>query len=153
RAIRARDEVLGVVAHDLRNPLHTIVMQASLLRRRGPEPERRSRRPSDTIERAAARMRRIIEDLLDVTRLESGILEVRCAAVPPGNLLAELALNQQDSVASRGLELRLEVTDTLPMVWADKDRLLQVFDNLIGNAMKFTKVGNITVGAEAKARE
>lgn len=72
RALQVRDEVLGIVAHDLRNPLGNILFQASLLRRRGPGPERRSTRPAETIERAATHMNRLIQDLLEVTRVETG---------------------------------------------------------------------------------
>ena len=72
RAVQTRDEVLGVVAHDLRNPLGAIVMQAEILGHLAVDPEGQFRTPAEAIERAAKRMNRLIQDLLDVARLEEG---------------------------------------------------------------------------------
>jgi CheY-like chemotaxis protein len=86
-------------------------------------------------------------------RIDAGALEIRRSAISVRELMRELVLAQREHVASRSLELRLAVLDTVPPVWGDKDRLLQVFDNLIGNATKFTRTGSITVGAEPRDRE
>jgi PAS domain S-box-containing protein len=148
RATKTRDEVLGIIAHDLRNPLNSIVLQANLLRRWGPEPERRSPKPADAIERAAARMNRLIQDLLDVARMEAGRLSVQAAPVDARQALSDAIEAQHTLAAAAGLTLRVEVPAELPEVWADQDRLFQVFANLIGNAVKFTKAGGrIVVGA------
>ena len=77
RAVQVRDDVLGIVAHDLRNPLNSIVLQAALLRRRGAEPGSRLREPVEAIAHAANRMNRLIQDLLDVTRIEAGRLSLQ----------------------------------------------------------------------------
>ena len=66
RATEAREEILRIVAHDLRNHLNSILLQAALLQRGRPEGERRSRKPGDSIHRVALRMNRLIQDLLDV---------------------------------------------------------------------------------------
>ena len=79
QATQLRDQVLGVVAHDLRNPLSAIMMQATALQRRGPDPERRSQTPREIIHRAAKRMLRLIQDLLDVARMEQGALSIKRA--------------------------------------------------------------------------
>ena len=151
-AIRARDQVLGLVAHDLRNPLGTIVTAAALLRRVGETP--RSRRPIDAIERAAIRMNRLIQDLLDVTRMEGGTLPLEPGAVETRQLIADCLDAQQELATSASLELRLDLEENLPDVWAVRDRLLQVFENLIGNAIKFTDPGGyIVVGAASRDRE
>jgi signal transduction histidine kinase len=148
RATQARDDVLVIVAHDLRNPLNTILVQANLLRRHMAEPERHSQKPAEVIERAATRMNRLIEDLLDVTRLEAGRLSVEPARVHAQRVVSEAVEAQRPLATSASLELRLELAADLPEVWADRDRLLQIFENLIGNALKFTKPsGRITVGA------
>lgn len=147
QATRARDEVLGIVAHDLRNPLNSILMQANLLRRRA-EPGHPSPKQAETIERAAKRMNRLIQDLLDVTRMEAGHLSVEPACVPAQGLVRDAVEAQQPLATAASLELRLDAAPDLPEVWADRDRLLQVFENLIGNALKFTQAGGrITVGA------
>jgi PAS domain S-box-containing protein len=149
RAVEARDSLMGIVAHDLRNPLGTIVMQAAALRRRaGGEPDRRSQRPSELIERAATRMKRLIQDLLDVTSLEAGHLSLACSRVDPRQLVCDAVDAQTPSAAAASLTIDVDVTSDLPELWGDRERLLQVFENLIGNAVKFTGPdGRITVGA------
>ncbi len=154
QATQARDDVLGIVAHDLRNPLNSILMQAKLLRGRGAEPKHPARDPAEMIERAATRMNRLIQDLLDVTRMEAGRLSVEPARVPVQQIVSESVEAQKTLGTSASLELRLDVALGLPEVWADRDRLLQVFENLIGNALKFTKPGGrITVGAARRGGE
>jgi PAS domain S-box-containing protein len=153
-AVQARDQVLGIVAHDLRNPLTQIMMQSKLMHRPSSRPERRNQRPAEVISRAAARMNRLIQDLLDVTRLEAGRLPVERRPLSPGALAAEAVDMAVAFAASSSVDLRLALARDLPDVWVDRDRLLQVFENLIGNAMKFTKSGGrITVGAEARNQE
>lgn len=148
RAIRARDEVLGVVAHDLRNPLGNIVMQVELLRRSGGEPARRLRKTADAIDRAVNRMDRLIQDLLDITHMEAGRLSIKRTRVSADKALSEFVAAQKPLALSKSLELRLDVAPDLGKVFADRDRLLQVLENLVGNAVKFTKPGGrLTVGA------
>jgi PAS domain S-box-containing protein len=148
RATRAREVVLGVVAHDLRNPLGAILMQAALLRSSGADPRKRA----ESIERAGKRMNRIIQDLLDVTCMEEGRLSIEPASVAARQILSESLEAQASLAASASLDLEVEADPDLPEVWADRHRLLQIFDNLIGNAMKFTGAGGIIrVGAAARA--
>src|SRR4029079_3521911 len=75
-ATQRRDQVLGVVAHDLRNPISTILMQTSALERARPEFERRARKPIEVSHRAAVRMNRLLQDLLDVSLIETGQLPI-----------------------------------------------------------------------------
>ena len=153
-ATQLRDQVLGVVAHDLRNPLSTILMQTSALRRQGPEPERRSQKPVEVIHRAAKRMNRLIQDLLDVALMEAGQLTIERARLSAGGLIVEAVDMQRPLASSSSLELRVEVDPDVAEVWGDRDRLLQVFENLIGNAIKFTQAGGrITAGATSRDDE
>jgi signal transduction histidine kinase len=153
-ATQLRDQVLGVVAHDLRNPLSTILMQASALKRQGPEPERRSLKPAEVIQRAAKRMNHLIQDLLDVALMEAGQLSIEGSRLSASQLIVEAVDMQRPLASSSSLELRVEVDPDVPEVWGDRDRLLQVFENLIGNAIKFTKAGGrITVGATSRDDE
>jgi len=153
QATQARDEVLGVVAHDLRNPLNGILMQAALLRRRGPEAGRLSR-ATEGIERAATRLNRLIGDLLDVTRMEAGRLSIEPAGVSAREVVVESVQSQESLATSASLELRLDVAPDLAEVWADRDRLLQLLENLVGNAIKFTEPGGrVTVGAKPRDGE
>ena len=149
RAIQGRDEVLGIVAHDLRNPLNTVLLQAQLLQLDGG----RSRQ-AETIERAATRMDRLIQDLLDVSRMEAGHLPIEQQRVPPRDVAIEAVETQSELAANASVDLRLELPTALPEVWADRSRLLQVLENLVGNAVKFTgRGGRIIVGATPRPTE
>jgi len=149
RATQARDEMLGVVAHDLRSPLNTIVLQTRVLGLS----ERAPRRPAEAIERAAARMNRIIDDLLDIAQLEMGRLKMSPARICPSDLVAEVFELQEVRITSQSLQLRSGAAETLPEVLADKGRMFQVFDNLIGNAVRFTPRGSISLGARRADHE
>ena len=149
-----RDQVLGVVAHDLRNPLSTILMQTSALRRQGPAIERRSQKPLEVVHRGATRMNRLIQDLLDVARMEAGQLTIERARLSVGELIAEAVEMQRPLASSSSLELRIDVDPAVAEVWGDRNRLLQVFENLMGNAIKFTQAGGrITAGATSRDDE
>jgi len=153
-AIPLRDQVLGVVAHDLRNPLSAILAQLWALRPQGGESERRTEKPAQVIERAAKRMNRLIQDLLDVAVVESGQLTIEGTKLAARDLIVGAVEMQRPVAASSSVELRVDLDGDLPDIWGDKDRLLQVFENLIGNAIKFTNAGgSITVGATARDHE
>ena len=149
RAVRARDEVLAIVAHDLRNPLHSIVLEAELVRHLKPEAvARRAVHFADAVTRMVKRMNLLIQDLLDVARAEAEGLPIACRAVAPAALLAEAVETQQVLAAEAGIELRVDASSSLPDVRGDPQRLLQVFGNLVGNALKFTpRGGKVTLGA------
>lgn len=150
RALRARDEMLGIVAHDLRNPLNSIVIQANLLKQLPTAPQREASESAAAIHRSAIRMNRLIEDLLDVARAEAGGLSITRAPVSADQLVRGAVQAHGSLAAAASLELKTDIDRDLPEVVADRDRLLQVFDNLIGNALKFTPAGgHITVGASA----
>jgi signal transduction histidine kinase len=99
-------------------------------------------------------MARLIEDLLDVTRMEAGRLSVRPEVVAASEVVGDAVEGQRAIAAASGLDLRLALELELPALWADRDRLLQVFENLIGNAVKFTPAGGVViVGAAPRAGE
>ena len=150
-ATELRDQVLGIVAHDLRNPLSTILLNAAALTRRGPDPERRSQKRTEAIQRSATRMNRLIQDLLDVALMESGQLTIEPAQLNARDLIVGAVEMQRPLASSSSIELRVDVDRDLPDIWGDRDRLLQVFENLIGNAIKFTRAGGcITVSATSR---
>lgn len=146
-AMQLRDEVLGVVAHDLRNPIHTILMSASALIELT-VPEEQRRRHIGIIRRTARAMDRLIRDLLDVRRMEAGTLEVRTDGVNVTDLVSEALESFESEARSRGLTLACDIAPDLPEVLGDHDRLGQVLSNLVGNAMKFTpRGGNVGIHA------
>ena len=151
RATRLRDDVLAVVAHDLRNPVHTIILSTGVLHDIPlDEPQRRQRLA--VIDRTAKGMDHLIGDLLDATRIESGTFDVRRGHVQVSALLDD-ALESFDAQAKEcGITLQCSVSQDLPPVVGDRDRLAQVLSNLIGNALKFTpRGGTIRVNAIAGA--
>jgi signal transduction histidine kinase len=148
-ATRRRDEVLGIVAHDLRNHLNTIQASSKVALVTG---DRSLRRPIETIERASRRMERLIRDLLDVSAIECGTLAIDPAAVRPIELLSESIDAHAAASAELGIGLSLDCDEPLPEIAADLQRLLQILGNLLGNAIKFTpRGGRIVVGAAQEA--
>jgi sigma-B regulation protein RsbU (phosphoserine phosphatase) len=144
-ATRRRDEVLGIVAHDLRNHLNTIRASSKVALVLG---DRSPRRPIETIERASERMERLIRDLLDVSAIECGTLAIDPAPVSPVGLLSEAIDAHAAASAEQGIGLSLDCDGELPEIAADFQRLLQILGNLLGNAIKFTpRGGQIVVGA------
>jgi PAS domain S-box-containing protein len=154
RAVSTRDDVLSIVAHDLRNPLSTIIAQTSMLERAEPEFERRDSKPRLVIMRSAKRMNDLIQDLLDVAVVEAGELKLTRERLSAADLARDVVEAQKPLAASSGLELRLETLGGVHDVWGDRNRLLRVFDNLIGNALKFTKEGgHVMVRVAARDQE
>ena len=152
QATQLRDEVLGVVAHDLRNPVAAITMAAAALRRRGPEGERRNLKPSESIHPCGRADEAADRDLLDVTLIEAGQLGVERARCPRASCSRECVEAQRPLAASASLDLRLELAEDLPDIWGDQHRLLQVLENLVGNAIKFTPAGAASPSAQRRGR-
>src|SRR5207253_3722101 len=141
QALRAREEVLAIVSHDLRNPLNAITLATSLLQTSG-SISGEDREQLDIIDLSAQRMRRLIEDLLDVTRLEGGKqLPIEPAPLEVKPLLQEIYELFKTQAASSSIALRYDVDDDVPPVYADHHRITQVLSNLVGNSMKFTPAG------------
>ncbi|HEX5727290.1 MAG TPA: ATP-binding protein, partial [Longimicrobiaceae bacterium] len=141
-ATRARDDMLGVVSHDLRNPIHTIFMGASfLLDLLPPEGKEVERKQAAVIKRAAERGNRLIQDLLDITHIESGRLSLDRRPHHAGSIADEAVEQARMLAAERGIALARGETDDGVVVEVDRDRVLQALGNLIGNALKFTPAG------------
>jgi signal transduction histidine kinase len=154
QAVRAREDVLAIVSHDLRNPLNAVTLGASLLQMSTTlSPE--DREQIETIEVSAKRMSRLIADLLDVTRMEGGKrlpIEPESLSVMDVLREAEELFRAQAGVASVSIEYLFD--EDLPPVHADHHRVMQVLSNLIGNSLKFTPPGaRITVRANRRDRE
>jgi signal transduction histidine kinase len=140
QAVRAREEVLAIVSHDLRNPLNAIMLAAELMK------DDTASEEVETIELSAQRMRRLIEDLLDVTRLEGGKqLPIDPAPLEVRPLLQEMYELFKTQAAASSIALQWDASDDVPPVHADRHRVTQVLSNLIGNAMKFTPPGGRVV--------
>jgi len=149
QATRARDDVLAVVAHDLRNPLNTVTMAAGMMLETMPVERVQERRQVEIVRRAADRMNRMIQDLLDVKRMESGRLTTDLKPEDPAFLINDTIDMLRPLAASSTIRLETDIEQNLPLVLADAARVQQVLSNLVGNAVKFTpRDGRITVCAE-----
>lgn len=139
QAVRSRDDVVAIVSHDLRNPLTAITLSTAQLRRPAMRAdEGRAARLLDSIERAASRMRRLIEDLLAIAKIEAGQLHVVKTPIDLRVLLEESVEAIRPLAEDRSIEVAL-VPGGPAVVDCDRERILQVVENLLGNAVKFTQ--------------
>jgi PAS domain S-box-containing protein len=143
QAIQARDDMMGIVSHDLRNPANAVKMLArSIL-----EGDTARRLTDDVVERlqvvrqAAEQMDALIQDLLDVTRLEAGRLTVSPEQVAADWLVSRSVEALRPLADASGVSLQADVSAEVPSLQADPGRMLQVLSNLVGNAIKFTPAG------------
>lgn len=149
-ATQGRDDMLAIVSHDLRNPVQTISMATMILLERAPTDDRRlaARKQIEIVQRSASRANRLIDDLLDATRIDAGTFSV---AVLPTRIEALLrdAVDLLTPLAQAGeIQLVSSFEPDLPLACADSQRILQVFSNIGGNAIKFTpKGGHLTLAA------
>ena len=152
QAVRAREEVLAIVSHDLRNPLNAVTLGSSLLQMsKTLAPD--DREQVETIEVSARRRARLIEDLLDVTRLEGGKrLPIQPETVPVPDLISETEDLFRAQAAVSSVTLLFDVAPDLAPVRADRHRVLQIMSNLIGNSLKFTPPGG-TISVRARAED
>ncbi|HEY8175245.1 MAG TPA: PAS domain S-box protein, partial [Gemmatimonadaceae bacterium] len=153
RAVNARDDTVGVVAHDLRNPVSAVKMLSSALLQRD-DIESLPLEAAEQlrlIRESALQMDRLIQDLLDVTRVETGRLTVDQQPIATAELVEGALRTLRPLVKDAGLKLVVAVHKKVPAVNADAERIGQVLSNLIGNAIRFTAPGGIiTVSAESE---
>ncbi|MBX6332771.1 MAG: PAS domain S-box protein [Gemmatimonadaceae bacterium] len=151
-ATRARDEILGIVSHDLRNPLSAIAMCAHGLSEAPADAAHDREELVGAILESAEWMQRLIRDLLDVSAIEAGHLSVERRPEDVGAMVHAAMGMLAGAAAQRGVIMRAELPEGLPRADADAERIVQVLTNLISNAIKFTEPGGcITVRAEANA--
>jgi PAS domain S-box-containing protein len=143
-AVSARDDMLSIVSHDLRNPVNAVKMLAAAILRAKDV----SDVPADVAQHAqvmleaARQMDSLIQDLLDVSKLESGRMAVSPRVVAIGELVAQASETLMPIAAQATISLQTPIGGgELPLVDVDPDRIVQVLSNLIGNAIKYTQPG------------
>jgi DNA-binding NarL/FixJ family response regulator len=141
-AVRARDEVLAIVAHDLRNPLAAINTTVQLVLD-GAMPGEQYPHQLEVVLRSTEHMDRLIGDLLDVARLESGAMPVTLQRTPVERLIRKAGELLAGKALEAGLMLRIAVDPAVPDVLADPQRILQCLSNLVGNALRFSPRGGV----------
>ena len=154
RAVRARDEMLAVVSHDLGNPLYVILLAAAHLLAHLPEdgdPRARSLRESvEFIRRSTVRMKALIDDLLKLEKLGATSFPLDVQSVESRDLLQDAVTDAQPLADAKHIALVVDLSDP-PKIDADPHRISQVLSNLLGNAIKFTpEGGTVTLCAEPR---
>ena len=148
QAISARDEVLAVVSHDLRNPVGTIAAAAELVADVPLSQERRNEH-LHTIRRAADRVNRLIQSLLDVAKIEAGKITLELSFEEINELVNDAVTQAGWLAEQEGVQLLFEEEETSSRVHVDRNKMLQVLSNLIENALKYTpEGGRVTVSAK-----
>ena len=148
-ALRAREDLLAIVSHDLRNPLGVVLASTALLLKSNlpTDKQERARRQVEAIQRAGNRMNRLIRDLLDFASIQAGRLSVSLRAQDVAAMVNEVLEVSEPLAAAKSQRLVAEVAPELA-IRCDHDRVIQLFSNLVGNAVKFTPDGGtITVRA------
>ena len=148
-ANRSKDEFLAVLSHELRTPLNIMIGRLAQLRQPGLTDEARER-ALDALERSARHQWRLVDDLLDVARIENGKMELQLAPVDAAAIVSAVG----DALAARAMASRVEIriqAQPTPLT-GDANRLHQVVTNLMGNAIQFTPPGGL-ITASVEARE
>lgn len=149
QATRTRDEVLAMVAHDLRNPLNIVLTNGSFLLENATGLAHGEREQLEMIRRATYQMNRLIGDLLEVSGMEAGHITLETSLENVALLVREACEQLSYAAEANSITLSRNIPDGLPAVCADRDRVHQVLGNLLGNALKFTPPGGtVVVSAE-----
>jgi chemotaxis family two-component system sensor kinase Cph1 len=157
RAVQTRDDLIAVVSHDLRTPLSSIQLQAEMILKGVPsddeEGSRRLRVGGDRIWRSAGHMKRLIEDLLDLAKIEAKRFEVSLQSVDIRELIAESLAIAQPAAEAKRITIATQLLDA-PRLRADFEGTVRVLSNLLANAIRFSREeGAVTVRTERGDRE
>ncbi len=150
QAIQTRDEVLRIVAHDLRGPLNVVSLSAEVLKERLAPERTEDRKRLDAILRAVSRSNQLIRDLLDMAQLEAHHLSLVLGPEETRSLVEESFMLHRPLAEARAIRLDFSLMKDCPPLLVDRNRVLQILSNLLGNALKFTREGGtVTLRVEA----
>lgn len=145
--LRQQDEnknrFISILSHELRNPLVSIMLSHSLLDRVGPD-DPKAKKAQDIIKRQTGQLARLVDDLLDVTRLNSAKMALEKEKVDMNDLIERVIEDFKPRFAEKEVNLILSLSCEPIYIWADPERITQVFNNLLQNAVKFTVKENST---------
>nr|AAQ13532.1 ethylene receptor-like protein [Musa acuminata AAA Group] len=145
-AIRARNDFLAVMNHEMRTPLHAIITLSSLLLETELNPEQRSM--VETVLKSSSLLATLINDILDLSKLEDGSLELQIGIFNLHSVFREVVNFIKPIAAVKKLSVSLTLSPDLPLcAIGDEKRLMQILLNIVGNAVKFTKEGHISLTA------
>jgi two-component system sensor histidine kinase/response regulator len=150
-AARAKSSFLANMSHEIRTPMNAIIGLTHLLRRDVTDANQAAR--IDKVTDAAQHLLGIINDVLDLSKIESGKFELEAIDFPMDPLLSRCCALVTDAARAKGLELVIDTDGLPPMLRGDPTRLSQALVNLLGNAVKFTERGSVTLMARATGQD
>lgn len=144
----AKSDFLATMSHEIRTPMNGVLSMAGILSKADiPEGNKRQ---AEVIRKSGEAMMVILNDVLDLSKIEAGKLELEERAFSPRELIEDVTMLWQDTIEQKGISFSIEIKDPVPeIVIGDETRLRQVLTNLISNALKFTQEGSITMVLEA----
>ncbi|MCA9732990.1 MAG: PAS domain S-box protein [Deferribacteres bacterium] len=146
-------EFLANVSHELRTPLHAILSYVELLRQKGKAPEKERLRHLETIRHSGKKLLNLINDLLDLSKIEAGKIEPKPSVFSPREMMQNIEREMLPLCAESGLELRLTIDKNVPTyIRTDLDMLERVTLNLARNAQKYTDAGHVAIKMKMTAK-
>ncbi len=151
-ADKLKDEFMNIAAHELKTPLVPIIGYISMMRDGSlGELTEEEEKSLDIISRNVDRLKKLIDDILDISKLESGAMRFEMTDISVVDVAWNSVQDMQSYAAGKGLTLKAEIQAGIPLVHGDKNRLMQVLIDLIDNATKFTEQGGIVVEVNLSA--
>lgn len=153
-ASRLKTQFLSNVSHELRTPLNAIIGYTSLVLDETYGPVNPALRPAlEGTARNAEDLLQLVNDLLDLTKIEAGKLSIETSSVELTALLREATSGIQSLLEQKGLTLQWHSSNSIPPIESDAMKIKQILVNLLSNALKFTRQGGITIGAEDRPKQ
>jgi len=156
QAIQSRDEMVGVISHELKNPLANMLLTSSLIQKILPKDTSLDKVRSlvEKIDPSVQRMNQLLLDLLDITRVESSALKVESKPSELAKIVQDVIGQHKTSAQEKNIQLSTDIHTALPNVFCDPARTMQILSNLVNNSIKFTSSGgSITIHAEKLEHE
>ena len=146
RAHDMQNEFINIAAHELRTPIQPILGLSSIIGTKGMDPKKQQE-IIDIVVRNAKRLQKLSENILDITRIESGTLELRKEHVRLNELISDATIDFQSQIRKENKDVKIEYSSSQEDIFVDADRarLIQVISNLMNNAVKFTDHGSISI--------
>lgn len=139
-------EFTSTVSHELRTPLASIKTAIDILRSGTPgEMTPDQKNILEKADRNVSRLKNLINDVLDLSKIESGMMDWSFEKHNINDVIEEVVDLQEAVARQKGLDLKKELDDTIPLLYFDRNRIIQVLNNLVNNAIKFTKEGGVVV--------
>ncbi|MBU8848832.1 MAG: response regulator [Desulfobacterales bacterium] len=149
-ANRLKSEFLSNMSHELRTPLNSVMALSRVLIMQAKEKlSKEETHYLEIIERNGKQLLDLINDILDLSKIEAGRMDVSIKLFSPKITIESLAENLEPLADDQGIKIINNIPDNLPMIESDESRIHKIFQNIIGNAIKFTKKGTVTVSASS----